>query len=136
MKSGDEAPRPLPRKRGGGGGREVVRESRGCEGYPEGTNCSGVRRGCCQHTSCQHTPGARHTHTHMHAHTPPGLALSVRTTLPTVPPLPPSPPIHPHPPQPLKTQSGISLQRQLWCQARPAAGPARVYFTKLETRDD
>ena len=136
MKSGDEAPRPLPRKRGGGGGREVVQESRGCEGYPEGTNCSGVRRGCCQHTSCQHTPGARHTHTHMHAHTPPGLALSVRTTLPTVPPLPPSPPIHPHPPQPLKTHSGISLQRQLGCQARPAAGPACVYFTKLETRDD
>lgn len=79
-KVGRKAPRSPPRKRregrlckkAGVGGWVVGGV---CEGYPEGTNCSGVRCECCQHTSCQHTPGARHTYTHMHT----GLALSIRT---------------------------------------------------------
>lgn len=58
--NGKKTPRPHLRKRGEEGGQVVEKESRGCKGYPEGTDCSGVRRGC-----CQHTPGARRTHAHM-----------------------------------------------------------------------
>lgn len=62
-------PRLLPGRGREEGWQVVEKESRGCKGYPEGANCSGVRLGCCQDTSCQHTPGARHTHTETHTHT-------------------------------------------------------------------
>lgn len=123
-------PRLLPGRGREEGWQVVEKESRGCKGYPEGANCSGVRLGCCQDTSCQHTPGARHTHTETHTHTLRPGPKCVNNPANFTPP-----PNHHHPthPQPLKTQSGINLQRQLRCQAHPAAGPAPVYSTALET---
>lgn len=117
--------------RGGKGG--CAREQGGVKDIQREPTVVVSDAGCCQHTSCQHTPGARHTYTHMHT----GLALSVRTTLPTVPP-PPSPPIHPHPPPPTTPEDPIWNQSTATTlvPSLPCCGPARVYFTELETWDD
>lgn len=79
--------------RGGKGG--CAREQGGVKDIQREPTVVVSDAGCCQHTSCQHTPGARHTYTHMHT----GLALSVQTTLPTVPP-PPTPHHHQFTPTP------------------------------------
>ncbi|AWP00858.1 Hypothetical protein SMAX5B_012899 [Scophthalmus maximus] len=58
---GTHASSPEERRR-----KEVRLKSRGAgcvKDIQRGADCSGVRRGCCQHASCQHTPGARHTRT-------------------------------------------------------------------------
>lgn len=71
MKSGKKgAQASSPGRKQEEGGQVVELENKGCDGYTEGTNCSGVRQGCCQHTSCQHTPGARHTHRCTHTPRP------------------------------------------------------------------
>lgn len=68
---------PCGRKEGGGKAVCGTGERGGCRGYPEGTNCSGVRRGV---LPAHILP----THQEPDTHTPSGLALSVWTALPTV----------------------------------------------------
>lgn len=74
----DKAHKPSLWKKGGRReGSLWNRRAGGCRGYPEGTNCSGVRRGV---LPAHILP----THQEPDTHTPSGLALSVWTALPTV----------------------------------------------------
>lgn len=74
----DKAHKPSLWKKGGRReGSLWNRRAGGCRGYPEGTNCSGVRQGV---LPAHILP----THQEPDTHTPSGLALSVWTALPTV----------------------------------------------------
>lgn len=68
MKSGRRRhPGLLPGREQAEGAQVAEQESRGCEGYPEGTNCSGVRRGLLPaHILPTHTGSQTRTHTCTH----------------------------------------------------------------------
>lgn len=129
MKSGKTAPRFPPRKRREG---RLCKRAGGCEGYPEGTNCSGVRRWVLPaHILPTHTRSQTHIHTHAHRPGPKCTNNPANCT--------PHPPITTNSPPPPTTP-----EDPIWNQSTattlvpslPCCGPARVYFTELETWDD
>lgn len=123
-----------PPKREGGGGRLQSRRAGGYERYPEGTNCSGVRRGVVPARILPtHTRSQKHTHAHTHI--PPGLAISVWRTLPTVPPPLPPTPNHPHPHNP--SRPNLESVYSDNSGAKFALLPALLLYVSLsETRVD